>query len=68
MPNDNATRPDYGLDAPDVIRNLGLVAIIGLALWGSAVLRWWFGSSPDAATHPRQFVFSKNPALRRRHG
>lgn len=43
MPNDKDMKPDYGLDAPGVIRNLVLVALIGFAVWGSAVLGWWSG-------------------------
>ena len=38
-----ATRPDYGVDAPDVIRNLFLAGATGLAVWGSAALGWWSG-------------------------
>lgn len=43
MPTDKATRPDYGLDAPDVIRNLVLASVLGFALWGSARVGWWSG-------------------------
>jgi SAM-dependent methyltransferase len=43
MPHKNVTKPDYGLDAPGVIRNLILVTVIGFALWIAAVLRWWSG-------------------------
>jgi Methylase involved in ubiquinone/menaquinone biosynthesis len=43
MSSDKTARPDYGLDAPDVIRNLVLVAVIGFAVSGSAMLGWWSG-------------------------
>lgn len=36
-------RPDYGLDAPGVVRNLFLVAAVGLAVWLSAALGLWSG-------------------------
>jgi len=36
-------RPDYGVDAPGVIRNLFLVTAIGGVLWGTAALGWWSG-------------------------
>src|SRR5262245_42175976 len=36
-------RPDYGIDAPGVVRNLFLVAAIDLAVWGSATLGLWSG-------------------------
>ncbi len=35
--------PDYGVDAPGVIRNLLLVAVIGFFLWLTAALGWWSG-------------------------
>lgn len=37
-------RPDYGLDAPPVVRNLLLAAVTGLLLWGSAAFRLWSGA------------------------
>jgi arsenite methyltransferase len=43
MPDKNVTKPNYGLDAPGVIRNLTLVAVIGFALWISTTLHWWSG-------------------------
>ena len=38
-----AERPDYGLDAPGVVRNLGLASGAALLLWGSAALGFWSG-------------------------
>jgi len=48
-----AERPDYGIDAPGVIRNLLVVGVAALALWISTMLHLWSGvyripvSSPD---------------------
>jgi arsenite methyltransferase len=39
-------RADYGLDAPGVVRNLGLVAIAGLAIFGSTATGLWPGRIP----------------------
>lgn len=36
--------PDYGVDAPGVIRNLMIVAIAGLVIWLTARLGWWSGN------------------------
>jgi ubiquinone/menaquinone biosynthesis C-methylase UbiE len=36
-------RPDYGLDAPGVVRNLFLAGAAGLALWGSVAVGLWSG-------------------------
>jgi SAM-dependent methyltransferase len=33
--------PDYGLDAPGVVRNLFLAGAAGILLWASKVLGWW---------------------------
>ena len=38
-----AEAPDYGLDAPGVVRNLFLVAGVGLLLWGQRALGFWSG-------------------------
>lgn len=38
-----AGAPDYGLDAPKVVRNLLLAGALGLLIWGSAALRLWSG-------------------------
>lgn len=35
--------PDYGIDAPDVIRNLIIAAAACFLLWGSAALGFWSG-------------------------
>lgn len=37
-------RPDYGLDAPPVVRNLLLAGVGGLAVWASAVAHLWSGA------------------------
>jgi arsenite methyltransferase len=37
-------RPDYGIDAPGVVRNLFLVGAAGLAVWLGAVVGLWPGS------------------------
>ena len=39
-------KPDHGVDAPGVIRNLGLAAGIGLGVWGSALAHLWSGLVP----------------------
>ncbi|HEV7860887.1 MAG TPA: class I SAM-dependent methyltransferase [Pyrinomonadaceae bacterium] len=36
-------RPDYGIDAPGVVRNLFLVGGLGFLVWGTAALGWWSG-------------------------
>jgi ubiquinone/menaquinone biosynthesis C-methylase UbiE len=36
-------RPDYGLDAPGVVRNLFLAGAAGLALWASVAVGLWSG-------------------------
>jgi SAM-dependent methyltransferase len=36
-------RADYGLDAPGVVRNLIVVAAVGIALWGTTVAKLWAG-------------------------
>ena len=33
--------PDYGIDAPGVIRNLFLAGGAGVLLWASKALGWW---------------------------
>jgi ubiquinone/menaquinone biosynthesis C-methylase UbiE len=35
--------PDYGIDAPGVIRNLLLVTVAGVATWATAAAGWWSG-------------------------
>lgn len=39
----SSKKADYGLDAPGVVRNLALVAAIGLVLFLSAAIGWWSG-------------------------
>lgn len=39
-----ALRPDYGLDAPGVVRNLALGAAAGFAIWLSAATGLWSGA------------------------
>lgn len=36
-------RPNYGIDAPDVVRNLFLVGALGWLIWGTAALGLWSG-------------------------
>src|SRR4051794_17813227 len=36
-------KPDYGLDAPGVVRNLLLVTAAGVAIWLTAAIGWWSG-------------------------
>ena len=36
-------RPDYGLDAPGVVRNLLIVGALGLLVWGTAYFGLWSG-------------------------
>ena len=36
-------KPDYGLDAPGVVRNLLLVTAAALVIWISAAAGWWSG-------------------------
>jgi arsenite methyltransferase len=36
-------RPDYGIDAPGVVRNLFVVGAIGWLVWGTVVLGLWSG-------------------------
>jgi SAM-dependent methyltransferase len=36
-------RPDYGIDAPGVVRNLFLAGAIGWLVWGTAALGLWSG-------------------------
>jgi arsenite methyltransferase len=37
--------PDYGLDAPGVVRNLFIAGVLGLALWGSTAIGIWSGEA-----------------------
>lgn len=38
------SKPDYGLDAPPVVRNLLVAAVVGLGLWASAAAGIWTGA------------------------
>ena len=38
-----AGRPDYGLDAPGVVRNLLIAGALGLLIWGTAYFGLWSG-------------------------
>ena len=44
-PDNTIVAPDYGLDAPKVVRNLFIVGAIGFLLWGSAALGIWSGDA-----------------------
>ncbi|HUI63773.1 MAG TPA: class I SAM-dependent methyltransferase [Bacteroidota bacterium] len=52
--------PDYGQDAPNVVRNLLLVGAAGLLIWGSAVIGLWSG---DAVLGPIAGVEFHFPAV-----
>src|SRR5690242_11777334 len=41
-----AARPDYGLDAPGVVRNLVIGAVVGLGVFASVALHLWSGHVP----------------------
>ena len=43
MPSETSPKPDYGIDAPGVVRNLFLAAAAGLALFGTAAAGLWSG-------------------------
>jgi len=43
QPNSALGTPDYGLDAPGVVRNLFIIGAVGLLLWGSTALGIWSG-------------------------
>ena len=42
-PDSNSTKPDYGIDAPGVVRNLFIVTVIGLGLFLTARFGLWSG-------------------------
>jgi ubiquinone/menaquinone biosynthesis C-methylase UbiE len=48
-------RPDYGLDAPDVVRNLFLAGAAGWAIWASVMLGLWSGAVLGAQLWPMAF-------------
>lgn len=41
--SDTVQAPDYGIDAPGVVRNLLIVAVAGFVLWLTMTLGWWSG-------------------------
>ncbi|HXA47711.1 MAG TPA: class I SAM-dependent methyltransferase [Burkholderiaceae bacterium] len=43
MAQSQASKPDYGLDAPGVVRNLFLCAAAGLLVWASVKIGLWSG-------------------------
>jgi len=43
--------PDYGVDAPGVIRNLLIVAVTGFLLWLTMRLGWWSGDLSAGGVH-----------------
>jgi 2-polyprenyl-3-methyl-5-hydroxy-6-metoxy-1,4-benzoquinol methylase len=45
QPNSAFGTPDYGLDAPGVVRNLFIIGAVGLLLWGSTAIGIWSGQA-----------------------
>src|SRR5262245_53044640 len=43
MGTSSSPHPDYGLDAPGVVRNLALAGTAGLLVWLTAALGLWSG-------------------------
>jgi arsenite methyltransferase len=43
MTQSQTSKPDYGLDAPNVVRNLFLCAVAGLLVWASVQFGLWSG-------------------------
>src|ERR1700733_2557170 len=39
----DSQRPDYGIDAPGVVRNLLIAAVIGWLVFGTAAFGFWSG-------------------------
>jgi arsenite methyltransferase len=54
---DNVARPDYGIDAPGVVRNLLLAASLGFVAWVTAVLGWWSGRIVASPSKSLQMSF-----------
>jgi arsenite methyltransferase len=50
-------RPDYGIDAPGVVRNLFLIAVVGLVLWGTAAVGLWSGDVFGVSLASMGFAF-----------
>src|SRR4051812_31778187 len=44
MGTEPADRPDYGLDAPGVVRNLALAGAAALLVWATAAAGLWSGT------------------------
>jgi arsenite methyltransferase len=59
-PDKQSPAPDYGLDAPHVVRNLFLIGGVGLLLWGSAAAGLWTG---DIVIGPIGGVALRFPAI-----
>jgi len=49
--SDTVKAPDYGVDAPGVIRNLLIVAVLGFLLWLTMRLGWWSGDLSAGGIH-----------------
>src|SRR5258706_13401917 len=49
--SDTVKAPDYGVDAPGVIRNLLIVTVIGFLLWLTMRLGWWAGDLSAGGVH-----------------
>jgi SAM-dependent methyltransferase len=57
---DKMASPDYGLDAPKVVRNLLIIGVIGILLWASAALGIWSG---DIVLGPIGGIVIRFPAI-----
>jgi SAM-dependent methyltransferase len=55
-------KPDYGVDAPGVIRNLLIVAVAGFLIWLTARLGWWSGDLSAYGIHLPLAVIAPWPA------
>jgi arsenite methyltransferase len=51
--SDTVKPPDYGIDAPGVIRNLLIVSVTGFLLWLTMTLGWWSGDLAAAGVRLR---------------
>jgi SAM-dependent methyltransferase len=59
----SAEAPDYGLDAPKVVRNLSIAGSLGLLIWGSAALKLWSGRLVIGPIGGVEFAFPADGAL-----